>query len=124
MTAEGCLCWPQAHTAASKQPLEAYERFAEARMEEVWVIKPNRQAIGKTFKREGKPLQEAIEGLTQEDAACLQARWAGQMPPLVGWTGIRLWPIGYNGPPGAKRVLANISFRNQVQETRLVCTVT
>ena len=67
--------WPQAHTEASKQPLEAYERFAEARMEEVWVIKPNRQAIGKTFKREGKPLQEAIEALTQEDAACLQARW-------------------------------------------------
>ena len=25
----------QAHTAASKQPLEAYERFAEARIEEV-----------------------------------------------------------------------------------------
>ena len=50
-------------------------------MEEVWVIRPNRQAIGKTFKREGRPLQEAIEALTQEDAACLQARWAGRECP-------------------------------------------
>ena len=55
-------------------------------MEEVWVIKPNRQAIGKTFKREGKPLQEAIEALTQEDAACLQARCAGQGAPPHPWS--------------------------------------
>ena len=170
-----CGACAQAHTAASKQPLEAYERFAEARMEEVtpllqtcpclhlrgcvlshavsvlrvvllnlhpqhisrcpaaepamalvrmrmvycstvglllgrrvhgssatmasslkcmwglhahapmvpacmrcsdqvWVLKPNKQAIGKAFKREAKPLQEAIEAMGQEDAACLQAR--------------------------------------------------
>jgi glycyl-tRNA synthetase (class II) len=64
----------QAHTAASKQPLEAYERFAEPRMEQVWVLRPNKQAIGKAFKKEGKPLQEAVEAMGQEDAACLQAR--------------------------------------------------
>lgn len=64
----------QAHSAASKQPLEAYERFAEPRMQEVLVSKPNKQAIGKAFKKDGKPLQEAIENLTQEDAACIKAR--------------------------------------------------
>ena len=38
------------------------------------MLKPNKQAIGKAFKREAKPLQEAIEAMGQEDAACLQAR--------------------------------------------------
>jgi glycyl-tRNA synthetase len=66
----------QAHTAASKQPLQAYERFPEPRMAEVLVVKPNKQAIGKTFKKEAKPLQEALEELTQEDAACIKSTYA------------------------------------------------
>lgn len=62
----------RAHTAASKQPLEAYEKFAEPRFEKVLVAKPNKAAIGKAFKKEGKPLQEALDTLTQEDAACIK----------------------------------------------------
>lgn len=43
--------------------------------EQVLVAKVNKAAIGKQFKKEGKPLQEALEALTQEDAACIKKRW-------------------------------------------------
>ena len=38
------------------------------------MAKPNKAAIGKAFKKEGKPLQEALDALTQEDAACIKKR--------------------------------------------------
>ncbi len=43
---------------------------------QVLVAKPNKAAIGKQFKKEGKPLQESLDALTQEDAACIKMRYA------------------------------------------------
>ena len=43
---------------------------------QVLEVKPNKAKIGKDYKKEGKPLQEALDKLSQEDAACIKKRCA------------------------------------------------
>ena len=49
----------QAHAAKSKQDMTAYEKYDEPRLKVV--VTPNKQVLGKTFKRQAKPVQEALE---------------------------------------------------------------
>ncbi len=44
----------QAHSTKSGQDLTAYEKFPEMRTVDVVVVTPNKQVIGKTFKRDAK----------------------------------------------------------------------
>ena len=56
----------QAHSEASKQPLQAYVAYEKPRDVEKLIAKINKQAIGKTFKKDGKPLLEVLEGMKEE----------------------------------------------------------
>ncbi|CAK0785073.1 hypothetical protein CVIRNUC_008279 [Coccomyxa viridis] len=56
----------RAHSEASKQPLQAYTAYDKPRDVDKLVAKINKQAIGKTFKKDGKPLLEALEGMKEE----------------------------------------------------------
>ena len=56
----------QAHSEASKRPLQAYVAYDKPRYVEKLVAEINKQAIGKSFRREGKPLLEALEGMKEE----------------------------------------------------------
>lgn len=49
----------QAHAAKSKQDMTAYEKYDQPRMKVV--VTPNKQVLGKTFKRQAKAVQEALE---------------------------------------------------------------
>ena len=49
----------QAHAAKSKQDMTAYEKYDQPRMKVV--VMPNKQVLGKTFKRQAKAVQEALE---------------------------------------------------------------
>ena len=49
----------QAHAAKSKQDMTAYEKYEQPRMKVV--VMPNKQVLGKTFKRQAKAVQEALE---------------------------------------------------------------
>lgn len=51
------VCLVQAHSAKSGQDLTAYEKFPEMRRVEVTVVAPNKQLIGKTFKRDARAVQ-------------------------------------------------------------------
>ncbi|KAK9827950.1 hypothetical protein WJX81_000021 [Elliptochloris bilobata] len=62
----------RAHSAKSGQDLTAYEKFPEMRTVDVMVVTPNKQLVGKTFKRDARAVQDALEALGEEDAACLQ----------------------------------------------------
>jgi hypothetical protein len=44
---------------------------------QVLVAKPDKAKIGKLYKKEGKPLLEKLDNLSQEDAACMKKRCAG-----------------------------------------------
>lgn len=44
---------------------------------QVLVAKPDKARIGKLYKKEGKPLLEKLDNLSQEDAACMKKRCAG-----------------------------------------------
>ena len=47
----------QAHSAKSGEDLTAFEKFPEARTVDVTVVAPNKQLIGKTFKRDARAVQ-------------------------------------------------------------------
>ena len=74
----------QAHSEASKQPLQAYTAYDKPRDVDKLVARINKQAIGKTFKKDGKPLLEALEGMKEElkddkgPLACARDRWGSQ----------------------------------------------
>lgn len=62
-----------AHTAASKIELAAYERYPEPRMEEVITVVPNKRELGKALKREAGKVAEALEALSDEKALELKS---------------------------------------------------
>jgi hypothetical protein len=63
--------------------LTAFEKFAEDKVVEVLTVMPNKKKLGEVFKREAKPIQEALDSLGEEDAACLQSDLeAGMLPYL------------------------------------------
>lgn len=49
----------QAHAAKSKQDMTAYEKYDQPKMKVV--VTPNKQVLGKTFKRQAKAVQEVLE---------------------------------------------------------------
>lgn len=49
----------QAHAAKSKQDMTAFEKYDQPRLKVV--VTPNKQALGKTFKRQAKAVQDALE---------------------------------------------------------------
>ena len=68
------VCYLQAHAAKSKQDMSAYEPFPEGpRMADVLVVAADKREIGKTYKRDAKAITEALESLSEEDKACMQA---------------------------------------------------
>ncbi|KAK9902771.1 hypothetical protein WJX75_005632 [Coccomyxa subellipsoidea] len=73
----------RAHSDASNQALEAYEKFPEPRFAQVLVAKPEKAKIGKLYKKEGKPLLEKLDNLSQEDAACMKKSFGEGKPATV-----------------------------------------
>ena len=65
----------QAHAAKSKQDMTAFEKYDQPRLKVV--VTPNKQALGKTFKRQAKAVQEALE-LMQ---VCVPAHASGTALP-------------------------------------------
>jgi hypothetical protein len=55
--ARRCCRGAQAHSAKSGEDLTAFEKFPEARTVDVTVVAPNKQLIGKTFKRDARAVQ-------------------------------------------------------------------
>ena len=62
----------KAHTDKSKVDLVAYERFDKPVEEEIVVITPNKQVMGKAFKKDAKPVTDALLALGEADAFALQ----------------------------------------------------
>lgn len=62
----------KAHSEKSNVELVAYERFAEPIQEEIVEVTPNKQAIGKAFKRDAKAVTEALAALNDSDAFALR----------------------------------------------------
>ena len=63
----------QAHAAKSKQDMTAYEKYDQPKMKVV--VTPNKQVLGKTFKRQAKAVQEALDQM-QVPAAYNLAPWS------------------------------------------------
>ena len=61
-----------AHSEKSKVDLVAYERFDTPIQEEVLVMTPNKQILGKVFKKDAKPITEALQALGEAEAFALQ----------------------------------------------------
>ena len=70
----------QAHAAKSKQDMTAYEKYDEPQLKVV--VTPNKQVLGKTFKRQAKPVQDALEQM-QARHLCLSKlfTFCTQAPP-------------------------------------------
>ncbi len=62
-----------AHARASGVELAAYERYAEPREEETLVVIPDKQALGKAYKREAGKVAEALLALGAPAALALGA---------------------------------------------------
>ena len=92
----------QAHSEASKQPLQAYVAYDKPRDVEKLVAKINKQAMGKTFKKDGKPLLETLEGMKEElkgdkgPLACARDRLGTSLAAyalcLLGTLHREIWP--------------------------------
>ncbi|CAG9467587.1 unnamed protein product [Pedinophyceae sp. YPF-701] len=63
-----------AHGAASKTDLTAYVAFEKPKMVEVTVVKPDKKALGKEFKKDAKAVQAALEALSEEQAEAMKAK--------------------------------------------------
>lgn len=61
-----------AHSKMSKQDLSSFEKYDEPRLVEIVAVKPNKQAIGKEFKKDAKAVQAALESLPEAAALELQ----------------------------------------------------
>ncbi len=83
---DGCGRGAQAHSAKSGEDLTAFEKFPEARTVDVTVVAPNKQLIGKTFKRDARAVQVRAASPT----ACKLLRWGRQ----VRGTARRGWSAG------------------------------
>lgn len=64
------MAWPlvQAHAAKSKQDMTAYEKYDQPRMKVV--VTPNKQVLGKTFKRQAKAVQDTLERMQVPPLSC------------------------------------------------------
>ena len=62
----------KAHSEKSNVELVAYERYAEPIQEEIVEVTPNKQAIGKAFKRDAKAVTDALAALNEADAFALR----------------------------------------------------
>lgn len=62
-----------AHTAASKVELSAYERYPEPRMEEVVSVIPNKKELGKVLKREAQRVADELVAMNDDDAMAMKA---------------------------------------------------
>eukprot|EP00884_Botryococcus_braunii_P021137 jgi/Botrbrau1/7707/Bobra.0159s0142.1 len=62
----------RAHSNASRQDLTAFEKYNEDKVMEVLTLVPNKKRLGEIFRREAKPIQEALEAIGEESIACLQ----------------------------------------------------
>lgn len=72
-----------AHTAASKVELAAYERYPEPRNEEVVSIVPNKRELGKVLKKEAQRVADELIALSDDDAMAMKAELdAGRAAPL------------------------------------------
>jgi len=52
-------CALQAHAAKSKQEMTAFEKYDQPQLKVV--VTPNKQALGKAFKRQAKAVQDVLE---------------------------------------------------------------
>jgi glycyl-tRNA synthetase (class II) len=57
----------QAHAAKSKQDMSAFEKYDEPQLKVI--VKANKQALGKTFKRQAQSVQDALEQMQVCSAA-------------------------------------------------------
>lgn len=57
----------QAHAAKSKQDMTAFEKYDEPQLKVI--VKANKQALGKTFKRQAQAVQDALEQMQVHCAA-------------------------------------------------------
>lgn len=57
----------QAHAAKSKQDMTAFEKYDEPQLKVI--VKANKQALGKTFKRQAQSIQDALEQMQVCSAA-------------------------------------------------------
>lgn len=72
-----------AHSAASKVELAAYERYAEARMEEGVSIEPVKKELGKAFKQLGQRVIDELLAMPDDVALAMGAELeAGRAAPL------------------------------------------
>ena len=62
----------KAHSDKSKVDLVAYERFDKPIEETVVEITPNKKVLGKAFKKDAKPVTDALLALSEADAFALQ----------------------------------------------------
>ena len=64
----------KAHSDKSKVELTAHERFAEPKIEEVFVVEPNKKDMGKAFKKDAKAVTDALMALSAEDGLAMSAK--------------------------------------------------
>ncbi|KAK9841503.1 hypothetical protein WJX74_006826 [Apatococcus lobatus] len=74
----------RAHATKSKTDMSAYEPFPDgSRMVDVLVAAVDKREVGKTYKKDGKAITEALESLPEEEKACMQADLAAGKPCKV-----------------------------------------
>ena len=72
-----------AHSAAAKTELSAYERFPEPRMEEAVAIEPAKKEVGKAFKQLGQRVIDELLAMPDDVALAMGAELgAGRPVPL------------------------------------------
>lgn len=64
----------KAHSDKSKVELTAHERFAEPKVEEVFVVEPNKKDMGKAFKKDAKAVTDALMALSAEEGLAMNAK--------------------------------------------------
>jgi len=60
------------HSSCAKARLAGYTQYAEPKLANVWTVKPNRQAIGKTLGKIQKDVISYLEALESEDVKALR----------------------------------------------------
>jgi len=64
----------KAHSDKSKVDLTAYERYSEPKVEEVFVVEPNKKDMGKAFKKDAKAVTDALMALGAAEGLALAAK--------------------------------------------------
>lgn len=71
----------QAHATKSKTDMSVFEPFPDgARMVDMLVAAVDKREVGKTYKKDGKAVTEALESLPEEEKACMQTDLAAGKP--------------------------------------------